>query len=148
MKFICEIAFLSSPCKSVNPMFLQYQSHRNNDKLNCCLEIQSKTEARISIFTPNTLTLSSIQIHIWCPFLSWPGKSNNPQFSQYQSYKNKYKFMCCFKCHGKMAAIISISTLISLTRDRHHFLSDITFLPSPSQYVNRHYSQYQSYENN
>ena len=69
MKFISDVTFLSWPGKSVNPNFRQYQSHRNNDKFNWCLEIQSKTNARISICTPNTLTLPLNHIYIWCHFL-------------------------------------------------------------------------------
>ena len=55
-------------------------------------------------------------------FPSWPGKSVNPQFSQYQSYKNNYKFTCCFKCHQKKAVIISITTHSAFLRDRNCFL--------------------------
>ena len=35
---------------------------------NCCLEIQSKKAARISVCTLNSLKLLSNQIHIWCQF--------------------------------------------------------------------------------
>ena len=47
MKFLSDVAFPSWHGKSVNPNFRQYQSHRNYDQFNCCLEIQSKTDARI-----------------------------------------------------------------------------------------------------
>ena len=56
-----------SRCRPVNlsnPNFWQYQSKRNNDKFNCCLENQSKTAARISVSTLNPLKLPSNQIHI------------------------------------------------------------------------------------
>ena len=70
MKFISEVTFPLWPGKPVNPNFPQYQSYRNNDKFNSCLEIQSKTDARISVFTLKPLTLPSnqiqIQIHIQC----------------------------------------------------------------------------------
>ena len=66
MKFISDVFFPSWPGKSVNPNFRQHQSYRNNDKFDSCLEIQSKTAARISISTLNPLKLLSNQIHIWC----------------------------------------------------------------------------------
>ena len=64
MKFISDVTFPSWPGKSVNPNFRQYQSCRNNDKFNCCLEIQPKTARRISICTLTPLKLPSNQIHI------------------------------------------------------------------------------------
>ena len=39
MKFISDITFLLWPGKSVNLNFRKYQSYRNNDKFNFCLEI-------------------------------------------------------------------------------------------------------------
>ena len=57
--------FHCGPGKSSNPNFRQYQLYKNNDKLNCCLDIQPKTAARISIFTQNPFKLPSNQIHIW-----------------------------------------------------------------------------------
>ena len=50
--------------KSVNPKLWQYQSDRNNNKFNCCLEIESKMSARISICTLSPLKLHSKQIDI------------------------------------------------------------------------------------
>ena len=49
--FLSDITFPSWPCKSVNSNFVQYQSDRDNNKFNCCLEIQSKMPARISVCT-------------------------------------------------------------------------------------------------
>ena len=49
MKFISDVTFPLCPGKSVNPNFQQYQTYRNNDKFSYCLEIPSKTDARISI---------------------------------------------------------------------------------------------------
>ena len=60
------------------------------------------------------------QLHV--NFLSWPSKSANPGFPQYQRYKNSYKFTSCFENHWKIAAIISISTIMPLMRDKNHFL--------------------------
>ena len=54
MKFISGVTSPSWPGKSVNPNFRQYQSRRNSNKFNCCLEIQSKIAARISICTLNS----------------------------------------------------------------------------------------------
>ena len=54
--------------KYVKSNFRQYQSDRINTKFNCCLKIQSKTNARISIYTLNSLTLALNQIHICCHF--------------------------------------------------------------------------------
>ena len=68
MKFMSDVTFPSWLGKSVNTNFLQYQFDRNNKKFNCCLEIQSKMTARISICTLNSLKVSSNQIHIWCQF--------------------------------------------------------------------------------
>ena len=45
--------------KSVNPKLWQYQSDRNNNKFNCCLEIESEMPARISICTLCPLKLHS-----------------------------------------------------------------------------------------
>ena len=64
MKFISDVTFLLWVGISVNHNFRQCQSYRKNDKFNCCLEIQSRTDARISICTPNSLMLPSNHIHI------------------------------------------------------------------------------------
>ena len=50
--------------KLVNPKLWQYQSDRNNDTFNCCLEVESKMAARISICTLSPLKLHSRQSHI------------------------------------------------------------------------------------
>ena len=42
---------MSWPRNTANPSFLQYQSEIHNNKFNCCLEIQLKTAARISVCT-------------------------------------------------------------------------------------------------
>ena len=122
MKFISDVTFLSWPDKSVKPNFPPNQSYRNNNKFNCCLEIQSKTDARISICTLTLYNCLQIKFISNVTFPLWPGNSVNPHFSQYKSYKSNYKFTCCFKCHWKMAAIISICTIITLMKDRNHFL--------------------------
>ena len=44
-------------------------------------------------------------------FSSWPGKSVNPNFRQYQSYRNKDKFNCCCNIQPKTTKTISICTL-------------------------------------
>ena len=44
-------------------------------------------------------------------FSSWPGKSVNPNFWQYQSEWSSDKFICCLEIQSKNAEIISISTL-------------------------------------
>ena len=41
-------------------------------------------------------------------FSSWPGKSVNPYFIQYQSDTNNDRFTCCFENQLKKALIISI----------------------------------------
>ena len=67
MKFISDVTFPSWHGKSVNANFWQYQSYRNNDKFNCCLEIQrnsDSTAGKIYICTLNPLKLSSNQIHV------------------------------------------------------------------------------------
>ena len=55
--FLSGITFLLWLRKSVNPNFWQYQSDRNNEKFNCCLEIQSEIAEIISICTLNPLKL-------------------------------------------------------------------------------------------
>ena len=55
-------------------------------------------------------------------YLSCPGKSVNSYFSQYQSYKNNWKFNYHFKNHKKMTAIIFLFTLIPLKGDTNHLL--------------------------
>ena len=54
MKFISDVTFPSWPGKSVNPNFRQYQSDKNNNKFNSCLDVQSKTDQRIylTLFVP------------------------------------------------------------------------------------------------
>ena len=64
MKFISDVTFPLWPGKSVNSNFPQYQSDRNNNKFNCCLEIQSKKAARISICSLNPSKLNSNEIHV------------------------------------------------------------------------------------
>ena len=49
MKFISDDTFSSWLDKSVNLNIPQYQSDRNNNKFNYCLEIQVKTAEGISI---------------------------------------------------------------------------------------------------
>ena len=44
-------------------------------------------------------------------FPAWPGKSVNPNFPQYQSYRNNGKFNCSLKIQSKAAARISVCTL-------------------------------------
>ena len=63
-KFISDVPFPSLPGKFVNPNFRQYQSDRNNGKFNCCLEIQPKMAAIVSICTLKALKLFSQQIHV------------------------------------------------------------------------------------
>ena len=58
MKFISDAIFPPRHGKSVNKNFPQYLSERNNNKLNCCLEIQSKMAARISVFTLHPFTIT------------------------------------------------------------------------------------------
>ena len=60
-----DITFLSWLSKLINPILQQYQYDRNYGKFNCCLEIQSKLTAIISICTLNPLKLPSNQSHIW-----------------------------------------------------------------------------------
>ena len=55
--FLSDVTFPSWPGKSVIPNFWQYQFYRSNDKFNCCLEVQLKMAARISIFTLIPLNL-------------------------------------------------------------------------------------------
>ena len=110
MKFTSDFTFPSWPGKSVNPNFRQYQSHRNNDKFNCCLQIQSKTDARIPIYTPHPLTLPSNHIHISCPFPVVARKTRQPPLFPISILQNNYKFTCSFKCHKNMIVIISITT--------------------------------------
>ena len=55
--FLSHITFPSRP-------FRQYQSDRNNEKFDSCLEIQLEMAARISVCTLNPLKLSSNQIYI------------------------------------------------------------------------------------
>ena len=58
-----------SPRGLVNPSTPTFGSiNLTENKFNCCLEIQSKMAARISICTLNPLKLHSNQIHIWCQF--------------------------------------------------------------------------------
>ena len=42
-------------------------------------------------------------------------------FQSYRSHKSNQNFTCCFKNHKKMAATISISTLINLISVKNHF---------------------------
>ena len=65
MAFLPDITFPSWLSKFINPIFQQYQYDRNYGKFNCCLEIQSKLTAIISICTLNPLKPPSNQIHIW-----------------------------------------------------------------------------------
>ena len=48
-------------------------------------------------------------------FPSWPSKSVNPNFRQYNSYRNNDKFNCYLEIQSKRDARISISTLSTLT---------------------------------
>ena len=100
-----DITFLSWFSKLINPILQQYQYDRNYGKFNCCLEIQSKLTAIISICTLNPLKLPSNQII--------SDDNRQPHFYQYQSYKRKGKFTCCLENHWKKAGIISICSLSS-----------------------------------
>ena len=122
MKFISDVTFPSWPGKSVNPQFSQYQSYKNNYKFTCCFKCHQKTALIISITTHSHLLRKKIVFLSDVTFPSWPGKPVNPQFSQYQSYKNNYIFTCCFKCHQKMAGIISITTHSVFLREINCFL--------------------------
>ena len=53
--------------------------------------------------------------------------------------------LCCLKNHWEMAAIIVISTLLPLMRNRNCFLIWHRF---PGKSINSHFSQYQSYKSN
>ena len=66
--FLYIITFPLWPGKHVKHNFRQYQSYRNSDIFNCCLEIRPKLVARISMCTLNTLKLLSNQVHIWRQF--------------------------------------------------------------------------------
>ena len=123
MKFIFDVICLSRPGKSVNPNLRQYQSYRNNDKFNCCLEIQQQKSARVSTCTLNTLKQHSNQIHIWCQFLAVAQLLRQPPHFQVTILK-KNKFTCCFRNHRKMAAIISIPPLFFWWKVKIIFLSD------------------------
>ena len=52
-------------------------------------------------------------------FPSWPGKSVQPNFRQYQSDRNNKKFNRCLKIQSKRNARISICTLNPLTLPSH-----------------------------
>ena len=83
--FLSDVTFSLCLRKSVNPNFPQYQSDRNNNKFNCCLEIQLKTAAEISIWTLNFFKLLSDQINIWCQFTVVARYIRQPPFSKYQN---------------------------------------------------------------
>ena len=55
--FSSNFTFRSWSGKSVN-LLSQYQTHKNSDRFNCWLEIQSKIAARISICTLSSLKLT------------------------------------------------------------------------------------------
>ena len=83
----------------------------------------SQKQIQESLFAPQTLShYLQVTFISDVTFPSWPSKSVNPQFSQYQSYKNNYKFTCCFKCHQNMAVKTSITTHSTFLRDRNCFL--------------------------
>ena len=115
MKFISDVTFPSWSGKSVKPSFGQCQSYRNNDKFNCYLEIQSKTDARISISALNSLILTTFKSNSYLMPYLWPGKSVNPSFRKYQSDRNNNKFNCFLDVQSKTDQRISIDTLNPLT---------------------------------
>ena len=83
----------------------------------------SQKRTQESLFAPKSFN-TTFKSHSYLMLLSRRGSVNpvNPHFSQYQSYKNNYKFTYCFKCHQNMVVINSITFHVTFQKDRYCFL--------------------------
>ena len=62
---------------------------------------------------------------------SWPSKSANPSFRQYQSYRNIDKFACRLEIQSEVAGRISICTLYPLNYVQFKPMSGVRICQPP-----------------